>query len=95
MNAFEQNDFVIDNIDVKQGLATGRNDEFLSLWYEVCFDKVGFNFENNNQALKSNYVWFPYNKGGGYKKWYGNQFYLIRFDREAFDKLSKQGNNLP
>ena len=95
LNAFEQNDFVIDNIDVKQGLATGRNDEFLSLWYEVCFDKVGFNFENNNQALKSNYVWFPYNKGGGYKKWYGNQFYLIRFDREAFDKLSKQGNNLP
>jgi type II restriction/modification system DNA methylase subunit YeeA len=95
LNAFEQANFVIDNIDVKQGLATGRNDEFLSLWYEVSLNKVGFNFKNNDQALKSNFVWYPYNKGGGYKKWYGNQFYVIRFNKEAFDKLSNQGNNLP
>jgi type II restriction/modification system DNA methylase subunit YeeA len=95
MNTFETNQFVLNNLDVKQGLATGNNDEFLRMWFEVNNNNIGFGYDSTNQALNSNLSWFPYNKGGGYKKWYGNQFHVIRFNKSSFDKLSKQGNNLP
>ena len=95
MQTFETNQFVSNNLNVKQGLATGNNDEFLRLWFEVTKGNTGLGLESNEQSFNSNLRWFPYNKGGGYKKWYGNQFHVIRFDRNSFEKLSKQGNNLP
>lgn len=95
LKTFDTIDFVENKLDVKQGLATGNNDEFLRLWYEVSFPHIGIGLTSCSESLSSNFSWFPYNKGGGYKKWYGNQFYVIRFDNQAFEKLSKQGNCLP
>ncbi|GEM50826.1 hypothetical protein EB1_06160 [Empedobacter brevis NBRC 14943 = ATCC 43319] len=92
---FNTNELVDNNIIVKQGLATGNNDEFLRLWFEIENSNIGYNFNNIDQALNSRKKWFPYNKGGGFKKWYGNQYYVIKFDKNSFDKLSKQGNHLP
>ena len=79
----------------RQGLATGQNDKFLRRWFEVNYIKIGFSYDNVSHAHLSDKKWFPYNKGGEYRKWYGNQEFVIAFDKENYDILSQQGNHLP
>ena len=54
-----------------QGLATADNARFLRLWFEVNQDRIGFGFDNAASAARSQKKWFPYNKGGSVRKWYG------------------------
>lgn len=79
----------------RQGLATGDNDRFLRLWYEVSNIDTGFEMSSISAAHSSGKIWFPYNKGGQYRKWYGNNDYLIRFDKPSYDFLATVGNHLP
>lgn len=79
----------------RQGLATGNNEEFLRFWYEVNIEDIGFNFSNTESFHSSNFKYAPYKKGGSFRKWYGNHELVIKFDSENYNKLSKQGNNLP
>ncbi len=58
--------------DTRLGMATGDNNKFLRYWNEVQFDKIGLNYSNREDAKDSKNKWFPYNKGGDYRKWYGN-----------------------
>lgn len=74
MKILDSFDFRISNIAVaKKGLSTGDNNRFLRLWQEVSkevsiYDAEDFNNEN---------AWYPINKGGIYRKWYGNNEYVI------------------
>ena len=77
VNVFEKGNELQSICEVKAGLATANNDKFLRLWYEVDFNNVGLNFNSREESKKSNFKWFPYNKGGKFRKWYGNQDYLI------------------
>ncbi len=79
----------------RQGIATGDNDKFLRHWFEVNFEKIGFNFKSISEALNSPYKWFPYHKGGEYRRWYGNHTLVIPFDLENYQLLLNQGNHLP
>lgn len=79
----------------RQGLATGENVRFVRFWWEPGLARVSRNCKNIDEALSSTEIWFPYNKGGGPKAWYGNQSNVIRFDKRSFDVLSNQGNHLP
>lgn len=63
--------------DARQGLKTSDNERFLRRWYEVEYGKIGFDCRNSKEALLSGGKWFPYNKGGKYRKWYGNDEYVI------------------
>lgn len=92
---FVSNKKVKDLFTLKQGLATGNNEEFVRYWFEVDKNKIGFGYKNVYDATNSGYKWFPYNKGGKYCKWYGNNEYVLKFDKESFRELSKQGNKLP
>ncbi|CCH99786.1 conserved hypothetical protein [Microcystis aeruginosa PCC 9717] len=65
------------------GLQTGDNDRFLRLWFEVEYQNIGFNLENRKQAQESQKKWFPYNKGGEFRKWYGNQEYLVNWENDG------------
>lgn len=69
----------------KQGLATADNNRFLRLWFEVDINKVGLSMPSRDAALKSELKWFPYNKGGGFKKWYGNNEYLVNWENDGFE----------
>ncbi|WP_180006135.1 MULTISPECIES: BREX-1 system adenine-specific DNA-methyltransferase PglX [unclassified Acinetobacter] len=69
--------------EIKQGLATCNNDLFLRAWQEVNFDQTGFKIRNLEQAYNSNKKWFPYNKGGGYRKWYGNNEFLVNWENNG------------
>lgn len=76
--------FISDVAEPKQGIATTDNDHFLRLWYEVEFSKTGLYLAAEQQAI-SGKKWFPYNKGGAFKKWYGNNDYLVNWENDGFE----------
>lgn len=61
----------------KQGIATADNNRFLRLWYEVNFEDIGFGIGDEVTAVNCHKTWFPYQKGGDFRKWYGNNNYVI------------------
>lgn len=65
-----------------QGLATTNNGLFLRLWHEVNIKKVGFECKKESDTIGP-LKWFPINKGGEYRKWYGNNEYVINFQNEG------------
>lgn len=84
---------VNDYSDVKQGMTTGNNNIFLRYWYEVNINKVGFGLDNKT-ALESNYKWFPYNKGGDFRKWYGNNEYVVNYENNGAE-VKEYTSHLP
>lgn len=68
-----------DFLEAREGMATGNNNEFLRYWYEVSLQKIAINDTNirgNNKQLK---YWFPYQKGGTSRRWYGNNDYVVNW----------------
>ncbi|EBU2765905.1 BREX-1 system adenine-specific DNA-methyltransferase PglX, partial [Salmonella enterica] len=61
------------------GMATADNERFLRFWHEVNFANIGFDFTDRIQAKESGLKWFPYQKGGEYRKWYGNLDYVVNW----------------
>ncbi|EEY3522700.1 TPA: BREX-1 system adenine-specific DNA-methyltransferase PglX [Escherichia coli] len=73
--------------DVKHGLSTGKNDAVVRLWSEISYPSFNQHCINREDALSGNYKWFPYNKGGDYRKWYGNCEYVLRYDQYGNDLM--------
>lgn len=91
IDAFEQK-LLGDYAYPKQGFATGNNDRFLKFWYEVSFDKIGFNKKNREEAKCSRKKWFPCNKGGGFRKWYGNNIYVANWENDGAEMTEFAGS---
>ncbi|HWP91798.1 MAG TPA: BREX-1 system adenine-specific DNA-methyltransferase PglX [Thermodesulfobacteriota bacterium] len=95
INIFDNSNLLFEVAGIKQGLATGDNTRFLRFWYEVASEKIGFNIPNQSEASIFDKKWFPYNKGGGYRKWYGNFEFVVDWAddgyeiRNLFDKDGK------
>ena len=68
----------------KQGLATGCNDIFIRQWYEVKIDNIKFDAHSIAEAVKSRKKWFPYNKGGEFRKWYGNNDFVVNWENDGY-----------
>ena len=62
---------------LKQGLITGDNNRFLRFWHEVSIGNSSI-FKNKSQAK-----WFPYQKGGAFRKWYGNNEYFVNWESDG------------
>jgi len=77
-----------------KGIDTGNNNIFLRLWYEVNNKKVGFSFSQYFDAIKNNFKWYPYNKGGSYRKWYGNNEYVINWENNGRELRNYSKSNL-
>lgn len=69
----------------KQGLATADNDRFLRLWFEVDIHNIGFGCTDVTCALKTRLKWFPYNKGGAYRRWFGNREYVVNWEKDGLE----------
>ncbi|MDY4948285.1 MAG: BREX-1 system adenine-specific DNA-methyltransferase PglX [Clostridium cadaveris] len=67
----------------RQGIATSDNKRFLKNWFEVERDKIKFDALSKEDAMISEKKWFPYNKGGDYRKWYGNNEYVINWEKDG------------
>lgn len=84
-----------ERVESRCGMNTGDNDFFLRYWSEVSVSKIGRNIESVEEFLSSGFKYAPYNKGGAYRKWFGNVDYVIKFDAEHYAILANQGNHLP
>ncbi|MEB5918193.1 BREX-1 system adenine-specific DNA-methyltransferase PglX [Enterococcus innesii] len=69
--------------DAKQGLATGDNNRFLRLWWEIDITKIEFNAKSLEDARLSGKKWFPTTKGGSFRKWYGNNDYVVNWQDDG------------
>lgn len=69
----------------RQGMATTNNDLFLRLWFETKLDSIGFQYTCLEDTENGNHKWFPYNKGGSYRKWFGNNDYVVNWYRNGRD----------
>jgi hypothetical protein len=72
----------------RRGLATGDNVRFIRFWYEVSAEKLGLNL-SREQALASEKKWFPYNKGGEFRKWFGNLDLVVNYEGDGRDIRSQ------
>lgn len=69
----------------KTGMTTGENDRFLRLWYEVKQYDIGFGYSSAESANISGKRWFPYSKGGGFRRWVGFNQYIINWYNDGWE----------
>ena len=84
---FEQATPLGDLAEPRQGMASSDNDRFLRLWYEVALDRIAFGVQSHEEAKSSEAKWFPYNKGGGFRRWYGNNEWLVNWEKGGEEVL--------
>lgn len=72
----------------RNGMKTGDNGQFLRLWWEVDNHKTNTQIKNYSEAERCKEKWFPYNKGGEYRKWYGNNDYVINWENCGYKIFS-------
>lgn len=71
--------------DTRQGMATSDNNRFLRRWSEVSNTKLGMDCANAEEAQRIKKKWYPYNKGGDYRKWYGNADFVINYENDGYE----------
>lgn len=67
----------------RKGLGTGQKNLFLRGWWEPSLSKICFCSHNGDEASLSGLRWFPTNKGGSYRKWYGNNEYVVDWQNDG------------
>ena len=75
--------------EARIGLVPGNNEYYLRLWHEVNVNDIGFNMKRDT-AKNSFLKWFPYNKGGAYRKWYGNRDYIVNWYNDGYEMQTKK-----
>lgn len=82
---------------VRNGMKTGDNTRFLRLWWEVNYNSININIKSYEEAKNIRTKWFPYNKGGAYRKWYGNNEYIVNWENcgeKIFNNAKADGRNV-
>ena len=85
--AFDSGKILSSVARTRQGLASSDNNRFLKLWWEPSFVKIGFGMKNAEIAKESKRKWFPCNKGGEFRKWYGNNVYVVNWENDGQEML--------
>lgn len=67
----------------RQGLATGENARFVREWWEVDDCKSVYSCGSIQESIESACKWFPYNKGGDFRKWYGNNSSVVNWENDG------------
>ena len=67
----------------RAGMITGSNASFVRRWHEVSRDRVAFNIKSSAEARTSSRRWFPYQKGGAFRKWFGNYEFVVDWEDDG------------
>lgn len=67
----------------REGMATADNNRFLRLWWEVSFDRIYFNSSSQAETKINGKMWFPYIKGGEFRKWFGNLELIVNWENDG------------
>ena len=76
-----------------QGMIPGNVNAFVRLWHEVNKNKIGWNHTKHEDIVSLGKKWFPYNKGGGFRRWYGNIEHLLNMENDGYDIKNSGLNN--
>lgn len=77
---------IFDNIvTTRAGMITGNNDIFIRLWHEISRTKMLVECDNRDKAIDSKMKWFPYSKGGAFRRWYGNNEYVVDWYNDGYN----------
>ena len=96
-SAFEESISLGELAVSRNGMKTGDNNRFLRSWWEVEIRNCELEPESYLEAQKSNKKWYSYNKGGDYRKWYGNNEFVVNWEnegKEIFSDAKKDGRNV-
>ena len=85
VNDFSLGTVLKENGDTRQGMATSDNNRFLRLWTEVSNHSLGLKCASAEDAIRIHKKWYPYNKGGEFRKWYGNIDYVINYEDDGLE----------
>jgi hypothetical protein len=69
----------------RQGMSTNDNMRFVRRWHEVDWNKAGIGYPSGHAMKESGKKWFPYNKGGEFRKWYGNAELLVNWEDDGVE----------
>ena len=76
---FDEFETLGEHANPKVGMFTTDNEKYLRKWWEPNFKTIGLGFNTKSEAFNSSFHYFPYNKGGSFRKWYGNQEYVVKY----------------
>lgn len=86
ISVFEKGVLIGNIFPVKKGMDTSDNDRFLRFWYEISSKKFSFGH------LASNCKWYPYDKGGNFRRWYGNKEYIVNYENNGYELVHSTAN---
>ncbi len=92
---FEENAALGEHAMARNGMTTSDNRRFLRRWHEVDARRIGYGMASAGEFFRSGCRWAPYNKGGSFRKWYGNQEYVICYSQADYRLLKTLGNHCP
>jgi len=67
----------------RNGASTSNNARFVRSWWELALSRIGYESNSRDMARKTGRKWFPYNKGGDYRLWYGNQETVVNWENDG------------
>lgn len=82
---FENNEKISSMYDIRVGMHTGSNDLFVRQWHEPNINNINFKCKSNEESYNNNEKWYPYNKGGDFRKWYGNRDKIVNWQHGGVD----------
>lgn len=85
LSAFDQLPLIKNICEPKSGLSTTDNNSFLRYWYEVNFQEISFETNDIAETANKNFRWYPFSKGGDYRKWYGNHEFVVNWWNNGAD----------
>jgi len=82
---FAKSDAMSKFFECREGLTTGNNEKYVMYWNEVSLSRIRRNNPNRDSAINSGAKWFPYNKGGEFRKWAGNDDYVVDWFQDGYE----------
>ena len=80
-----ENKSISEFADARLGMATADNNRFLRLWHEINIGDTSISSPSRSEAINSRKKWFPYDKGGSFRRWYGNNEYLVNWKNDGYE----------
>lgn len=94
---FRDNSVLSDGAITRAGMITGNNENYIRLWHEINYINFSANSNSREDSVRSKKVWFPYIKGGPFRKWYGNLSYVVNWfnDGETMRTTKDENGKIP
>ncbi|QWI15407.1 BREX-1 system adenine-specific DNA-methyltransferase PglX [Bacillus wiedmannii] len=88
LSNYMENKRIEDICTTRKGMVTADNERFIRNWHEISYTKFYLNSRNRTEAKNSKKKWFPYNKGGKFRLWYGNNLFVINWENDGYELLN-------